>query len=158
VRDLRPGPYPGPGTQGEIHHHRLRILLSLPGSIKPIIPCAIVADADKQGKNQSYLNQAALYHFYGIEKKLLEKKLFGVFKHRVLDRKIPLVRGFDDLFPAPHSRYMHIDKEDIFEVKSRPYREIIGCVLHEVVSKAGFDSNGAQKLFERSQKLLKKKD
>ena len=32
--------------------------------------------------------QAALYHFYGIEKRLLEKKLFGVFKHRVLDRKI----------------------------------------------------------------------
>ena len=52
----------------------------------------------------------------------------------------------------------HIDKEDIFEVKSRPSREIIGCVLHEVVSKAGFESNGAQKLFERSQKLLKKKD
>lgn len=61
--------------------------------------------------------QAALYHFYGIEKKLLEKKLFGVFKHRVLDRKIPLVRGFDDLFPAPHSRHMHIDREDVEQVR-----------------------------------------
>lgn len=61
--------------------------------------------------------QAALYHFYGIEKKLLEKKLFGVFKHRVLDRKIPLVRGFDDLFPAPHSRHMHIDREDVEKVR-----------------------------------------
>jgi len=60
---------------------------------------------------------AALYHFYGIKKRLLEKKMFGVFKHRVLDRKIPLVRGFDDLFPAPHSRYMHIEKEDILNVK-----------------------------------------
>ena len=48
---------------------------------------------------------------------LLKKKLFGVFKHRVLDRKVPLVRGFDDLFPAPHSRYMHIEKEDILNVK-----------------------------------------
>lgn len=61
--------------------------------------------------------QAALYHFYGIEKKLLETKMFGVFKHRVLDRNIPLVRGFDDNFPAPHSRYMHIEKEDILKVK-----------------------------------------
>ena len=61
--------------------------------------------------------QAALYHFYGVEKRLLETKMFGVFKHRVLDRKIPLVRGFDDLFPAPHSRYMHIDRKDILRVK-----------------------------------------
>ena len=61
--------------------------------------------------------QAALYHFYGIEKKLLETKMFGVFKHRVLDRKIPLVRGFDDNFPAPHSRYMHIENKDILKVK-----------------------------------------
>ena len=61
--------------------------------------------------------QAALYHFYGIEKRLLERKMFGIFKHRVLDRKIPLVRGFDDLFPAPHSRYLHIEREDILKVR-----------------------------------------
>ncbi|MFC2113454.1 homoserine O-succinyltransferase [Bacteroidota bacterium] len=61
--------------------------------------------------------QAALYHFYGIPKRLLEKKMFGVFKHRVLDRKIPLVRGFDDLFPAPHSRYLHIERPDIEKVE-----------------------------------------
>ncbi len=60
--------------------------------------------------------QAALYHFYGIPKRLLKEKLFGVFKHRVLNRKIPLVRGFDDLFPAPHSRYMHIERSDIEKV------------------------------------------
>ena len=60
--------------------------------------------------------QAALYHFYGIEKRLLDKKMFGVFGHRVIDRKIPLVRGFDDFFPAPHSRFMHIDPTDIEEI------------------------------------------
>ncbi len=61
--------------------------------------------------------QAALYHFYGIEKRLLDKKMFGVFRHRVLDRRVPLVRGFDDLFPAPHSRYLHIEREDILKTR-----------------------------------------
>jgi len=49
--------------------------------------------------------QAGFYHYYGIDKKPLPEKLFGVFKHRVLNRKIPLVRGFDDVFLAPHSRH-----------------------------------------------------
>ncbi|HEC42541.1 MAG TPA: homoserine O-succinyltransferase [Bacteroides sp.] len=66
--------------------------------------------------------QAALYHFYGIPKRMLDKKMFGIFKHRVLDRKVPLVRGFDDLFPAPHSRHMHIERQDIEKV---PDLEII---------------------------------
>ena len=48
--------------------------------------------------------QAALYHHYGIDKVQVPHKLFGVFSHRVLNRKIPLVRGFDDVFMAPHSR------------------------------------------------------
>ena len=41
--------------------------------------------------------QASLYHFYGLEKKPLDKKMFGLFQHRVLNRKIPLVRGFDEV-------------------------------------------------------------
>lgn len=49
--------------------------------------------------------QAALYYHYGIDKQPLEQKLFGVFEHRVLNRKVPLVRGFDDIFLAPHSRH-----------------------------------------------------
>ncbi|HAJ73964.1 MAG TPA: homoserine O-succinyltransferase [Lachnospiraceae bacterium] len=57
--------------------------------------------------------QAALYHFYGIRKLLLDKKLFGVFKHKVLQRKIPLVRGFDDIFLAPHSRNTRVDLDEI---------------------------------------------
>ncbi|XCP84246.1 homoserine O-succinyltransferase [Roseburia hominis] len=52
--------------------------------------------------------QAALYYHYGINKVPLESKLFGVFRHRVLNRKIPLVRGFDDVFLAPHSRHTDV--------------------------------------------------
>ena len=61
--------------------------------------------------------QAGLYYHYGIKKKKLDKKLFGIFEHRVLKRKTPFVRGFDDVFYAPHSRYTTIDKEDILKNK-----------------------------------------
>ena len=57
--------------------------------------------------------QAGLYHFYGIKKRLLDKKLFGIYEHRVLNRKIPLVRGFDDYFMAPHSRHTATDDDAI---------------------------------------------
>ena len=57
--------------------------------------------------------QAALYYHYGIDKVPLEKKLFGVFSHRVLNRKIPLVRGFDDVFLAPHSRHTDVPADKI---------------------------------------------
>lgn len=57
--------------------------------------------------------QAGLYYHYGIEKVQLDEKLFGVFKHRVLNRKIPLVRGFDDVFLAPHSRHTDVPIEKI---------------------------------------------
>ena len=58
-------------------------------------------------------SQAALYYHYGIDKVPLEKKLFGVFSHRVLNRKIPLVRGFDDVFLAPHSRHTDVPADRI---------------------------------------------
>ena len=57
--------------------------------------------------------QAALYYHNGIDKVPLEKKLFGVFRHRVLNRKIPLVRGFDDVFLAPHSRHTDVPADRI---------------------------------------------
>jgi homoserine O-succinyltransferase len=57
--------------------------------------------------------QASLYHFYGLKKKMLEQKKFGLFWHKVLNRKIPLVRGFDDMFLAPHSRHTEVPIEDI---------------------------------------------
>ena len=52
-----------------------------------------------------WASQAGLYHYYGIDKEKLPQKLFGVYDHRVHNRKIPLVRGFDDIFPAPQSRH-----------------------------------------------------
>lgn len=57
--------------------------------------------------------QAALYYHYGIDKKLLNEKMFGIYPFRVLNRKVPLVRGFDDVFLAPNSRHTTVDKEDI---------------------------------------------
>ena len=55
--------------------------------------------------------QAGLYYHYGIGKVQLDAKVFGVFEHRVLNRKTPLVRGFDDVFLAPHSRHTTVPTE-----------------------------------------------
>lgn len=61
--------------------------------------------------------QAGLHYHYGIEKQLLPEKLFGVYPFRVLNRKVPLVRGFDDVFLAPNSRHTAILTEDIQNCK-----------------------------------------
>lgn len=55
--------------------------------------------------------QAALYHHYGIKKVPLEKKLFGVFPHRVEYKNPILLRGFDDVFMVPHSRHTTVRRE-----------------------------------------------
>jgi homoserine O-succinyltransferase len=57
--------------------------------------------------------QAALHHFYGIHKYPLDKKLFGIFRHRLNDPAFPLFRGFDDTFFAPHSRHTTILSDEI---------------------------------------------
>lgn len=57
--------------------------------------------------------QAAMYYHYGIQKKPLDHKMFGLFWHKVLNRKVPLVRGFDDMFLAPHSRHTEVPRESI---------------------------------------------
>ncbi len=59
--------------------------------------------------------QAGLYYHFGLQKILLEEKLFGVYSHKVLTRKIPLVRGFDDYFLTPHSRYTTVSRAEIQE-------------------------------------------
>ena len=59
--------------------------------------------------------QAGLYYHCGIKKELLPKKLSGVYKHRVMNRKEPLVRGFDDIFMAPHSRYTQASRQQILD-------------------------------------------
>ena len=61
--------------------------------------------------------QASLYHFYGLQKRQLDHKMFGLFWHKVLNRKIPLVRGFDDAFLAPHSRHTEVSIDDIRATK-----------------------------------------
>ena len=60
--------------------------------------------------------QAGLYHHYGVPKYALPEKLFGAFPHRVKSRFIPLFRGFDDVFYAPHSRHTEVRREDIERV------------------------------------------
>ena len=60
--------------------------------------------------------QASLFHFYGIPKYDLDKKMFGIFKHRVSDSKLPIFRGFDDEYFVPHSRHTEVRKEDIEKV------------------------------------------
>jgi homoserine O-succinyltransferase len=60
--------------------------------------------------------QAGLYYHYGVPKYPLGQKMFGVFKHRVLEKNVPLLRGFDDVFYAPHSRHSEIRRADIEKV------------------------------------------
>ena len=60
--------------------------------------------------------QAGLYHRYSIPKYPLPRKMFGVFPHRVLERNNKLMRGFDDVFFAPHSRYTEVRRADIERV------------------------------------------
>ena len=59
--------------------------------------------------------QAGLYHFYGVPKYPLEKKMFGIFEHHVCEGfgKLPIFRGFDDVFFVPHSRHTEVRRKDI---------------------------------------------
>lgn len=61
--------------------------------------------------------QAGLYHHYGIKKRMLDKKLFGVFSHKADYVQSMLLRGFDDEFLVPHSRYTYVDRADIERTK-----------------------------------------
>ncbi len=62
--------------------------------------------------------QAALYHHYGVKRYFLDKKLFGVFSHQVVEPTFRLMRGFDDEFFAPHSRHTQISEEELKKVPS----------------------------------------
>lgn len=57
--------------------------------------------------------QADLYHRYGVPKYPLPAKMFGIFPHKLISKNEKLLRGFDDVFFAPHSRHTEIRKEDI---------------------------------------------
>ena len=56
---------------------------------------------------------AGLYYHYGIKRKLIDEKIFGVFEHRVCKDYVKLLRGIDDVFYVPHSRYFTLDKEEV---------------------------------------------
>ncbi|MBR1449366.1 MAG: homoserine O-succinyltransferase [Prevotella sp.] len=61
--------------------------------------------------------QAGLYHFYGVPKYPLKKKMFGIFRQHTLEPRMPIFRGFDDCFMMPHSRHTEILRAD---VEARP--------------------------------------
>ena len=60
--------------------------------------------------------QAGMNHFYGVPKYLLDKKMFGVFRHRNTNDTLPIFRGFDDEYFVPHSRHTEVLEEDILKV------------------------------------------
>jgi len=57
--------------------------------------------------------QAGLFHYYGVPKYPLEKKMFGIFRQHPLDVQLPIFRGFDDTFMMPHSRHTEVRAADI---------------------------------------------
>ncbi len=61
--------------------------------------------------------QAGLYYHYGIPKYKKDRKLSGIYSHRIVDAKAPLVRGMDDFIMAPHSRYTEVRKTDVAKHK-----------------------------------------
>lgn len=89
--------------------------------------------------------QAALHHFHGVPKYELEKKLFGIYPHTVVDTSFPLFRGFDDVFYVPHSRHTTILKEDILkhpELKIHSETDEAGIYLVADTSRSEFFITG----------------
>ncbi|MDD2503487.1 MAG: homoserine O-succinyltransferase, partial [Clostridia bacterium] len=66
--------------------------------------------------------QAGLYHHHGVPKHNLGRKVFGVYPHSITQKNVKLLRGFDDSFYVPHSRYTEVRREDIHKV---PQLEIL---------------------------------
>ncbi len=60
--------------------------------------------------------QAGLFHHYGVQKFPLNEKMFGVYEHMISKKNLMLLRGFDDIFYAPHSRHTEIRREDILKI------------------------------------------
>jgi len=82
--------------------------------------------------------QAGLYHFYNIPKYKLPAKMFGVFSHKVKNPILPLVRGFDDIFMAPHSRHTEVRRSDIEKISElQIVAESESAGVHIVMAKEG---------------------
>lgn len=86
--------------------------------------------------------QAGLYHHYGISKYPLPGKLSGVFRVRPLDFNHPLLRGFDEVFNMPHSRYTEVHQDDIEKVP-----ELQVLALSETAGVAIAASRDARQVF-----------
>ena len=82
--------------------------------------------------------QAGLYYHYGIQKHQMEKKMFGVFKHKADYKRSILLRGFDDTFWVPQSRHTTVYREDIEAI---PGLKVLAssdeCGVYAVSSKGG---------------------
>lgn len=81
--------------------------------------CKIFDWADHNVTSTMYIcwaAQAGLHYHFGIPKYPLEKKMFGIFDHFISDSKLPIFRGFDDTFRAPHSRHTEIHADDLLKV------------------------------------------
>ncbi|MDL2273233.1 homoserine O-succinyltransferase [Oscillospiraceae bacterium OttesenSCG-928-G22] len=81
--------------------------------------------------------QAALYYHYGVPKYPLERKLFGVFDHRVIHSTAPLFRGFDDHFSAPHSRYTECREDDVRRAGLKILSDSADAGLYVVANRDG---------------------
>lgn len=82
--------------------------------------CQIFDWADKKVTSTMYIcwaAQAGLHHHYGIPKYPLKDKKFGIFDHHISDHKLPIFRGFDDVFKAPHSRHTEIHLQDVKKIQ-----------------------------------------
>lgn len=86
--------------------------------------------------------QAGLYYHYGIDKILLDKKLSGVYSHKVFHRKTELIRGFDDIFLIPHSRYTGLDAN-----KVRRHKELKILAESELAGPAIIVAEGGKQVF-----------
>lgn len=81
--------------------------------------CAIMDWSRRNAFSSFYIcwgAQAALYHFYGVPKHDVPRKVFGVFPHRLCVEHEKLFRGFDDVFYVPHSRHTEIRRRDLERV------------------------------------------
>jgi len=78
--------------------------------------CDVMDYAKENSKSTLFIcwaAQAALFHYYGIEKHFLQKKLSGIYLHRVKSPKSKIIQGITNNFPAPHSRYTEVLSSDI---------------------------------------------
>lgn len=107
--------------------------------------------------------QAGLYYHYGVDKHLLPAKMTGVFAHRNLLPEHPLMRGFNDVYPAPHSRYTAVDESavravnelDILGASEEAGLHIVAdraCRKFFVMGHSEYDRDTLKKEYERDAK------